>query len=125
LSSRAGGPGLDFTPPRSFIRLDNPLKETIVKLSVYAAALAVVAVPLFIQDAEGQTPPKEKRYCDVQQPTGSRLGAVRRCRTKSVRDAAKAEGRATVERIQAGKNLTEAMSGMGARAMCSGSPRGC
>ena len=96
-----------------------------MKLSVYAAALAVVAVPLFVQNAEGQTPAKEKRYCDVQQPTGSRLGAVRRCRTKAERDQAKADSRQTVERIQAGKNLTEAMSGMGARAMCSASPRGC
>ena len=90
-----------------------------------AAAVAVVTVPLAIQGAEGQTAPKEKRYCEVSQPTGSRLGATRRCRTKAERDAAKAEGKSTVERIQSHKNYTEAMAGLGARAMCRSSPRGC
>ncbi len=89
------------------------------------AVAAVVAVPLTVQGAEGQTPPSEKRYCEVTQPTGSRLGAVRRCRTKAERDAAKAETKNTVERIQSGKNFTEAMSGVGARGMCSAGPRGC
>jgi hypothetical protein len=96
-----------------------------VKLRLTAAVLAVVAAPLFVQGAEGQTPPSEKRYCEVTKTTGSRLGAVRRCRTKAERDAERAEGRATVERIQSGKNITEEMSGMGARAMCRGLPRGC
>jgi hypothetical protein len=96
-----------------------------VKLSLLAAAIAVVAVPLAVQGAEGQTPPSEKRYCDVNVPTGSRLGGVRRCRTKAERDAEKAEGKATVDRIQSQKNMTEFMSGAGARGMCHASPRGC
>ena len=97
-----------------------------MKLPISAALLAVIAVPLFVQNAEGQTaPPTEKRYCEVSQPTGSRLGGVRRCRTKAERDAAKQEARNTTERIQSGKNFTEAMAGMGSRGMCSASPRGC
>lgn len=93
--------------------------------AIFAAAIVVVSVPLTIQGAEGQTPPSEKRYCEVNLPTGSRLGAVRRCRTKAERDAARAESRNTVERIQSGKNVTEEMSGMGRSAMCRGLPRGC
>jgi hypothetical protein len=52
---------------------------------------------------EQPAPTPEKRYCEVNLPTGSRLGAVRRCRTKSEREAAKAEARNTVDRIQAMK----------------------
>ncbi len=76
-----------------------------MKLFTIASAAAVVAAPLAMQGAEGQTnpPASEKRYCDVNQPTGSRLGAVRRCRTKAERDAAKQEARNTTERIQAMK----------------------
>jgi hypothetical protein len=72
-----------------------------MKLAFFAAA-AVIAVPFSVRVADGQTPPpaSEKCYCDVNQPTGSRLGAVRRCRTKSERDAAKQEARNTVDRIQ-------------------------
>lgn len=96
-----------------------------MKLSLISAAMAVVAIPLAVQGADGQTPPKEKRYCEVHHTIGSRLGATRVCRTKTERDAAKADSRQTVERIQSGKNMTEAMSGLGARGMCSAGPRGC
>ena len=89
-----------------------------------AAAVAVVTVPLAIQGAEGQTAPKEKRYCEVDKTTGSRLGAIRRCRTKTERDAARAEGKSTIERIQSQKNFTEAMSTMRGQA-CKSMPRGC
>lgn len=95
-----------------------------MKLSLIAAAIAVVAIPLTVQVAEGQTQPKEKRYCEVNHTIGSRLGAVRVCRTKAERDAVKAEGRATVDRVQSQKNMTEFMAGGGARGMCS-QPRGC
>ena len=98
-----------------------------MKLKAIAAAMvAVVSVPLAVQGADGQTarPAAEKRTCEVSTPTGSRLGAVRRCRSKSERDAAKAESRTTVERIQSGKNFTESMVG-GARDMCRSLPRGC
>jgi hypothetical protein len=96
-----------------------------VKLPLIAAAIAVVAIPLAVQGAEGQTQPKEKRYCEVHQQIGSRLGAVRTCRTKAERDAARAEGKATADRIQSQKNFTEAMSGMGAGGMCRAAGRSC
>ena len=93
-----------------------------MKLSLIAAAVAVIAVPLAVQ---GQTPPKEKRYCTVTQQLGSRLGAVRRCRTKAEADAERAEGKATADRIQTNKNFTEAMGGMGAGGMCRAAGRSC
>jgi hypothetical protein len=94
-----------------------------MKLKLLSVALvAVVAIPLATQGAEGQTAPKEKRYCEVTTDIGSRLGGTRRCRTKSERAAAKAESAKTVERIQSQKNFTEAM--WGARTQCSGG-RGC
>ena len=75
-----------------------------MKLPAIAAMLAVVAVPIAVQGAEQPAPPAaEKRYCDVMQPTGSRLGAVRRCRTKAERDQAKQEARQVAERIQSMK----------------------
>jgi hypothetical protein len=78
------------------------LKEGNVKLAAIAAAIAVVAVPLAVQGAEGPTKASpEKRTCEVNVPTGSRLGGIRRCRTKAERDAHKAEARETVDRIQA------------------------
>jgi hypothetical protein len=75
-----------------------------VKSAAIAAILAVVAVPMTVQGMQAPTKaPAEKRYCEVNQPTGSRLGAVRRCRTKAEREQAKQEARTTVERIQAMK----------------------
>ena len=76
-----------------------------MKLVAIAAALAVVAVPLAVQGA--QPPAKsgapEKRTCEVNTPTGSRLGGIRRCRTAAERETAKQEARAVVDRIQAMK----------------------
>jgi hypothetical protein len=92
--------------------------------AIAAAVVVLVSVPLAMQDAEGQTPSKEKRYCEVDKTTGSRLGAIRRCRTKAERDAARAEGKSTIERIQSQKNFTEAMSTMRGQA-CKSMPRGC
>lgn len=83
--------------------------------AIIPAAIAVVAIPLLVQGAQGQTQPKEKRYCEVTQQIGTRLGATRRCRTKAERDAARAEEKATVERIQSQKNYTEQMVGMTCR----------
>jgi hypothetical protein len=96
-----------------------------VKLQIIVAAIAVVAIPLSVQGAEGQTAPKEKRYCEVNQQIGTRLGAVRTCRTKAERDAARAESRATAERIQSQKNFTEAMAGMGGGGVCRAAGRSC
>ncbi|HYI49310.1 MAG TPA: hypothetical protein VEX35_12685 [Allosphingosinicella sp.] len=98
-----------------------------MKLGAIAAAIAVIAVPIAVQGAEGpaRVARPEKRTCQVFLQTGSRLGGVRRCRSKSERDAEKAESRNVVERIQSGKNLTEDMANMGVRGMCRSSPRGC
>jgi hypothetical protein len=81
----------------------------IVYLRALAAALAVVAVPLTVQGAEGPrrtTNPQAKRTCQVDLPTGSRLGGIRRCRSAEEREAAKQEARTVVDRIQAFKATT-------------------
>jgi hypothetical protein len=79
------------------------LKEGKVKLASIAAAIAVIAVPIAVQGAEGPSKASrpERRTCEVTVPMGSRLGGIRRCRTKTERDAHKAEARETVDRIQA------------------------
>ena len=72
----------------------------------FLAAIAVVAVPIAVQGAEGPRrtkPTAEKRTCEVDTPLGSRLGGVRRCRSAAEREAHKAEARRTVDRIQAFK----------------------
>ena len=76
-----------------------------MKLAAVAAAIAVVTVPLAVQGAQGpaRSTPVEKRTCEVNTPTGSRLGGVRRCRTAAEREAAKQEARTVVDRIQAMK----------------------
>lgn len=93
-----------------------------MKLKALAAAVLVVTcAPLAIEGAEGQTAraPAEKRYCTIVTETGSRLGNVRRCRTKAENDALKAETRAAVNRFQTNKQHTESMVGL--RAICPGS----
>jgi hypothetical protein len=73
-----------------------------VYLRALVAAIAVVAVPIAVQGAEGpkQTQPRVKRTCQVDVPMGSRLGGVRRCRSAQERDEHKAEARDVVDRIQ-------------------------
>lgn len=92
---------------------------------IIAAAIAVVAIPVAVHGAEGQTQPSEKRYCTVSQQIGTRLGAVRRCRTKAEFDSERAEGKAAAERIQSQKNFTEQMAGGGDGAMCRAAGRSC
>lgn len=76
-----------------------------MKLAAIAAAIAVVTIPIAVQGAQGpaKASPPQKRTCDVNVPTGSRLGGVRRCRTAAERETAKQEARAVVDRIQAMK----------------------
>jgi hypothetical protein len=68
------------------------------------AATAVVVIPVALIGAE---PPRKapgdsatRKICEIQGTTGSRLGTTRVCRTKSERDATKAEARRVAERIQ-------------------------
>jgi len=93
------------------------------------AAAAVILVPIAVVGAAepsgGNSADATKKTCEVNVPTGSRLGGVRRCRTRAEREAARAESQRVVDRIQSQKNFTEAMSGMGAGRACNASPIGC
>ena len=95
------------------------------------AALAVIAIPLAVAGhAQAPAPAKvrndtTRRVCEVDQPTGSRLGGVRRCMTRAERIQARADSQAVTERIQSQKNFTEAMYEVGSRGMCRAGPRVC
>lgn len=71
------------------------------------AAAATIAIPAAVLGAAEPAPRKdgsaEAKTCDVSRPVGSRLGGVRRCRTKTEREAHKQEARQTVDRIQSFK----------------------
>ena len=95
---------------------------------IFLAATAIVAIPLAVAGhAQAPTESKEtsKRVCEVDQPTGSRLGGVRRCLTRAERAQQRAESQKTTERIQSQKSFTEAMSGGGASVCRAAGPRGC
>jgi hypothetical protein len=67
------------------------------------AAVAVAAVPIAAQDAQApsqQPDPRTTKICEVNTTIGSRLGGVRRCRTRAEREEAKQEARQVVDRIQ-------------------------
>jgi hypothetical protein len=71
------------------------------------ASLALFAMPI-TAFAAAEPAAKNKDYytkktCSVDLATGSRLGGVRRCRTKAEKDQARAEDRQVVERIQSQK----------------------
>ena len=71
------------------------------------AAIVVISVPIAVNGAEPQTQtkpdPQAKRVCTVRTEIGSRLNAVRTCRTAAEREAAKQEQRRVIDRIQADK----------------------
>ena len=72
-------------------------------LRTFVAAVAVVAIPMAVLDAEPPAKPSDdstKRICEVTGTIGTRLGNVRRCRTKAEREEAKQEARRVVDRIQ-------------------------
>lgn len=71
----------------------------------FMAVVAVIAIPMAVVGAEPQQTTRKadhstKKVCDVAQPTGSRLGGIRRCRTAAEREEHKAEARQVVDRIQ-------------------------
>ena len=76
-----------------------------------ATALAVIVIPAAIVGAQPPAAPDtakketERRTCEVSGVIGSRLGGVRRCRTKSERKAHQQEARQVVDRIQHWKPL--------------------
>ena len=69
------------------------------------AAAAIIAVPIAMVGAAepaAKEPDKaDAPTCGVSRPVGSRLGGVRRCRSKAEREAHKQEAKQTVDRIQA------------------------
>jgi len=71
------------------------------------AAAAVISVPIAVNGAEPSTGQQkvspEKKVCRVQSDTGSRLGAVRVCRTASEEEQMRQERRRVIDRIQANK----------------------
>ena len=78
--------------------------DLFVIIRSFMAAVAVIAIPIAVVGAQPQQPRKSehstKKVCDVAQPTGSRLGGIRRCRTAAEREEHKAEARQVVDRIQ-------------------------
>lgn len=78
-------------------------------IRTFVAVVAIVAVPVTVVGAEPaprKSESAEKKVCSTDTTIGTRLGSTRRCRTKSERDAAKAEARQTVDRIQLMKPTT-------------------
>jgi hypothetical protein len=68
----------------------------------HSAAIAVVAVPVVLVAQPVIEPRNDstRKICRVDGEIGSRLGGVRRCRTKAEWDAEKAEARTVVDRVQ-------------------------
>lgn len=67
-----------------------------------SAAIAVVAVPVVLVAQPVIEPRNDstRKICRIDNTVGSRLGGVRRCRTKAEWDAEKAEARTVVDRVQ-------------------------
>lgn len=78
-----------------------------MSIRVLLATLAVVAVPIAVHGAEPQTQQQkvspEKKVCRVESESGSRLGAVRVCRTASEAEQMRQERRRVIDRIQNNK----------------------
>lgn len=73
------------------------------------AVAAVVAIPIAVTGAEpvrkSGSDFSTRKICEIRNTTGTRLGAVRVCRTKAEWDAVKAEEREIIERVQNRKVL--------------------
>jgi hypothetical protein len=79
-----------------------------VLLRTLIAAVAVVAVPIAVMGAQPAVKARKdsnRRICEIRGTTGSRLGAVRVCRTKAQWDEVRADERAVIERTQSRKAL--------------------
>ena len=76
-----------------------------MKLTAFAAALAVTTVPIAVHGAQepAKAPAKTRRVCTVTPTIGSRVNNVRRCRTREEREQEKQEARQVVDRVQAWK----------------------
>jgi hypothetical protein len=75
-------------------------------LRVILSSLAIVAAPIAVgaEQPRSRSPDyATKKICDTNVPLGSRLGGVRRCRTRAEIDEARAESRRVVDRVQSMK----------------------
>lgn len=77
-------------------------------LRALLAAVAVVSVPIAVhgaepQDAQQKVKAQNKRTCTVRTEPGSRIRAVRTCRTPAEVEALRQEQRRTIDRMQANK----------------------
>lgn len=68
------------------------------------AMVAMVSLPITAyaaaEPASKQSDYYTKKTCSVDLATGSRLGGVRRCRSKAEKDEMKAQAKQTTDRIQ-------------------------
>lgn len=90
----------------------------------FLAAVATIALPMAVLGApqpDAKADYSTKKVCEMNTPTGSRLGGVRRCRTAAEREEAKAEDRDVVDRIQSRKAFSEGMT----IGNCRGNSRAC
>lgn len=93
-------------------------------IRAFLGVMATIAIPMAVVGAaepDSKADYSTKRVCEVDTPTGSRLGGVRRCRTAAEREEAKAEDRDVLDRIQSRKAFSESMS----LRHCRGNSRGC
>jgi hypothetical protein len=77
--------------------------EVVVILRTLLAAVATVAIPVTLLGAEPEprkSNPTTRKICEVSGVIGSRLGTVRRCRTKAEWEEARREARQAVDRYQ-------------------------
>lgn len=74
-----------------------------MRILAVVAAIAVIAVPAAVQSAEAPAAKADDSgqvICEVTHPPGSRLGGVRRCRTRAEWAQYRAEVRDVVHRVQ-------------------------
>jgi hypothetical protein len=76
-----------------------------MKFRAVIAVIAVVAGSLAVQNAGAESPAQKSEdanqiTCEVTRPAGTRLGGVRRCRTRAEWAQYRAEMRAAVHRVQ-------------------------
>jgi hypothetical protein len=76
-----------------------------MKLTLTAAVLALIAVPMAVQGAQepAKSAPSARRVCTVTPTIGSRVNNTRICRTREEREQEKQEARRVVDRVQAFK----------------------
>lgn len=79
-----------------------------MKLRALIAAAALLTVPAaaLADDPaqQGGSDYSTKKTCRVDLPLGSRLGGVKRCRTKAERDQHRRDSREVMEKVQIGGN---------------------